>query len=333
MNRKVSRCIVLNNKKIEYILEFKNVKNINIHVHPLKGLYVSAPHFTDISYIEQCLKKDSRGIIKALEKCEHIDNDSNTKQFEQSLNNSKHTITLNNKTVEYSIQLKNIKRLNLSVSPEKGVRVSAPYYTPFKFIEDFIKNNAEFILNSLEKFEKEAKKLPKPKQFIDGEYFFYLGEKMQLTVKTSDYNAVKLKDNIIELHVTDANDFSLKEFVMNEFLKQACTEYVNKMCRLLYPIFKKKGIDFPNEIRYRKMVSCWGVCRPQRGILTFNTYLIQLPPKSIEAVICHEFTHYLYPNHSKDFYAQLTEFMPDWKIHDKIMRDLQQEIIIRDYSR
>ena len=120
---------------------------------------------------------------------------------------------------------------------------------------------------------------------------------------------------------------------MDEFLKQTCTEYVSNMCVKLYPIFKKKGILYPNEIRFRKMVTYWGNCRPRRGIVTFNTHLIQLPPKCIEAVICHEFTHFIHSNHSAAFYAQLTEFMPDWKIHDQYMRDLQDEIIIRDYSK
>ena len=82
------------------------------------------------------------------------------------------------------------------------------------------------------------------------------------------------------------------------------------------PTSKKYGVAFP-EIQLREMVSRWGSCSPKKGFVTFNTALIAMPVSCIEYVVTHEFTHFLYPNHSKKFYQQLATFMPDWEDRKK----------------
>ncbi len=329
MANSVVKEITLNNRKIKYILEYKNVKNINIHITPEKGFYISAPFNINIDYLEKTLKSKSNVILDAIDKCEKVKKGSDPKEVGR-IGTNKHTVMLNGKKIEYELQFKKVKRINLSVSVAKGVHVSAPNRTSIAEVERFIKDNAEFVLNAVEKYQKLAEAMPKAKKYEDGEYIYFLGEKKTLKVTQSKSNFVEIKGSEIHLFVTDINNFDLKEYVINEFMKNECEKYVVKMCKDLYPRFKKKGIPYPNEIRFKKMVSCWGNCRPTRSILTFSTYLIQLPPKSIEAVVCHEFTHFLHANHSKDFYNQLTEFMPDWKIHDKVMKELQKEIIIKN---
>ena len=89
-------------------------------------------------------------------------------------------------------------------------------------------------------------------------------------------------------------------------------EEVTAICKKVYPKVKKYGIEFP-EIQMREMVSRWGSCSPKKGFVTFNTALVTMPVSCIEYVVTHEFTHFLYPNHSKKFYEQLATFMPDWE--------------------
>lgn len=42
----------------------------------------------------------------------------------------------------------------------------------------------------------------------------------------------------------------------------------------------------------------------------------------IEYVVVHEFTHFLQPNHSKNFYMQMTMFMPDWLERKKLLEKI-----------
>ena len=44
----------------------------------------------------------------------------------------------------------------------------------------------------------------------------------------------------------------------------------------------------------------------------------------IDYVVLHELTHFLYPNHSKQFYMFLSNYMPDWKERKQV---LDQDIV------
>ena len=98
-------------------------------------------------------------------------------------------------------------------------------------------------------------------------------------------------------------------------------EVVTKMCRRVYPYYEKRGIAFP-QIRFRKMVSQWGNCRAKEGILTFNTALMYAPPECVEYVVWHEFTHFLEPNHSRAFYAELAQVCPTWQASRKQLKTI-----------
>ena len=230
MANSVVKEITLNNRKIKYILEYKNVKNINIHITPEKGFYISAPFNINIDYLEKTLKSKSNVILDAIDKCEKVKKGSDPKEVGR-IGTNKHTVMLNGKKIEYELQFKKVKRINLSVSVAKGVHVSAPNRTSIAEVERFIKDNAEFVLNAVEKYQKLAEAMPKAKKYEDGEYIYFLGEKKTLKVTQSKSNFVEIKGSEIHLFVTDINNFDLKEYVINEFMKNECEKYVVKMCK------------------------------------------------------------------------------------------------------
>lgn len=93
---------------------------------------------------------------------------------------------------------------------------------------------------------------------------------------------------------------------------EACKVRILGLCEETYPIFKKMGVEYP-VIKFRRMKNTWGNCRPKEGILTFNKNLAFKSEDFCEYVVMHEFAHFIYPNHSKDFYALLDRLMPDWR--------------------
>ena len=95
------------------------------------------------------------------------------------------------------------------------------------------------------------------------------------------------------------------------FLEKRIAEY--------YPIIKKYDKSLP-KVQVRKMKTLWGSCSINRGVITFNQYLIKAKPACIDYVVLHELVHFIYPNHSRQFYDFLSIYMPDWK-ERKIMLD------------
>ena len=77
----------------------------------------------------------------------------------------------------------------------------------------------------------------------------------------------------------------------------------------------------PPLIKIRKMKSQWGNCRAAKNVVTLNSRLAAYDEQIIKFVICHEFCHFTFQNHSKDFYALLGSVMPRWKEYDAVLKN------------
>lgn len=66
-------------------------------------------------------------------------------------------ICLNGKKIEYNIQYKNVKNINLRIKPDGTIYVSANKRVAKKIIDEFIRSKSSFILNALEKFNDKSK--------------------------------------------------------------------------------------------------------------------------------------------------------------------------------
>ena len=220
-------------------------------------------------------------------------------------------INLSGNNIQYELERKHVKNINLRIKPDGHIYVSANNSVSLAVIEKFLTDKSEFILKALKQYQDFQKYTPKPKQYIDGENFKICGHDLRLKVLQGTKNYVESDGVYIKLTVKDTNDLLLKKKVMDKWIKQQCILTISLICEAVYPKFQKYGVEFP-ELKFRRMISRWGSCQSKKGILTFNIALIQAPMSCIEYVVVHEFTHFLQPNHSRSFYTQLTMFMPDW---------------------
>ncbi len=141
----------------------------------------------------------------------------------------------------------------------------------------------------------------------------------------------RVADKTIESFIMSKSDFILralekyKNMQMNApkqyFDDSEICGVIESLCLKVYPYYEEKGIKYP-QIKFRKMTSRWGSCHTVRGILTFNTALKYASYECIEYVVHHEFTHFLEPDHSKNFYAELEKVCPDYKIYRKQLKDI-----------
>ena len=71
--------------------------------------------------------------------------------------------------------------------------------------------------------------------------------------------------------------------------------------------------DQPLPSQVRDMTSRWGVCCMKRRQITFALQLYNMPPAAQIYVVVHEYCHFLQPNHSPAFWAEVEKLLPDWK--------------------
>lgn len=230
----------------------------------------------------------------------------------------KRLIEIGGRTIEYNLERKNVKNLNLRIKADQSIYVSANCEVSEKNIQDFLQSKTDYILKALDRYAEMAKYAPKPKMYIDGETYTILGHELRLKVKQGKRNSAVSDGVYITLIVKDPSDSNMKKRTMDNWIKKQCQEHIQNVCESVYPRFQKYGVEFP-VLRFRNMVSRWGSCQPKRKILTFNIALIEAPLYCIEYVVTHEFVHFLQPDHSRKFYQYLGMFMPDWKERKKTL--------------
>ena len=157
------------------------------------------------------------------------------------------------------------------------------------------------------------KKLPQQAGIENGCVMNIFGSPFELCVAAGNKNCVTAAGSRLHLTVTDPCDGELKKKVLRTYLESVCRNVVENMCHDFHKAyFEPLGISFP-ALKFRLMKSRWGSCQPQNGVLTFNYALLNVPDDCVFYVVAHEFTHFLHPDHSKRFYAQLEKYVPYWK--------------------
>ncbi len=88
----------------------------------------------------------------------------------------------------------------------------------------------------------------------------------------------------------------------------------------VYPAFARVLGGQKPVIRVRSMTSCWGVCHMKKRQITFALQLYNKPPAAQIYVVVHEYCHFLQPNHSPAFWAEVEKILPDWKARRALLK-------------
>lgn len=221
-------------------------------------------------------------------------------------------IELCGRNVEYDLQRKKVKNINLRIKPNGSLSVSASERVPMRVIEDFLRSHGEYILKILDRYREMADSSPSPAQFDDGDIVSVLGERYTVVLRNGTRNTAVLNGENLLLTVTDISNAEVRRATAEKLMRDLCRMTVSAVCERVYPEFKEWVDEYPT-IKFRKMRTKWGICRPTRNEITFSYMLAEAPSDCIEYVVYHEFCHFLHPDHSKHFYSRLSEFVPDWK--------------------
>ena len=186
----------------------------------------------------------------------------------------------------------NRKTLAIQINPDLSVTVRAPIYASQRDIERILKEKEGWIQKHIEKIrEQEAKR-----KETQGEYGEH-GESVE-----REY-------------------LSRKEI---QKLTEKALEYIPK--RVSY-FAKQIGVTY-GRMTIRNQKTRWGSCS-SKGNLNFNCLLMLTPPEVIDYVVVHELCHRKEMNHSKAFWAEVEEVLPDYKEQVKWLKENGGGIIKR----
>lgn len=210
-------------------------------------------------------------------------------------------IKINNKIYNVEIIYKNNKNMYLRIKDDLKIVVTAPLKISEKKIQKFVESNIDYISKVIiQKEEVLTKKQDK---------FQYLGKL---------YDICYINERKIFLGEEKA--LIGKNVNIDNWYKKNAIEVFENYYNSCFQNFKEA--KYKPLLKIRKMKGKWGVCNITNKTITLNLELIKLNPKYLIYVIYHELCHLKHPNHSKDFWALVEKYVPNYKQIKKEMKNV-----------
>ncbi len=206
-------------------------------------------------------------------------------------------VEIDNKEYEVEIIKKNNRNTYVRVKNGKIV-VSTNYLTSKSSILKLINDNKDNIIKMI---DNDSKKIDRE------EKFYYFGKEYDVIY---GFQEIEFSDD--KIYASDEN--KLKKYIDKEIARiysERMEYYYNKF---------EERIPVPN-LKIRKMTSRWGVCNIKNHNITLNYQLSKYNICCLDYVIVHELSHFIHPNHSRDFWNLVGKYYPDYKKCRKMLKE------------
>ena len=224
-----------------------------------------------------------------------------------------YSVQYGNQTIEYSIQVKEgLKSHYISVEKGFGVVLKGKA-TPLDQSNKLILKKAKWILDKLDLVSSIS-----DGEIVTGSRILYLGKKYYVELIINEgLNEIKIDftESKFAIHLpTKLNTQSLLKEKISEFYKEKA---IGKIKPRINKWSKTTGLSFA-EVKFKQLDKSWGSCTPNNKII-ISLDAIKLPFSLIDYLIVHELVHTKVKNHSKEFWAELSKHIINWKELDEKM--------------
>ena len=107
-----------------------------------------------------------------------------------------------------------------------------------------------------------------------------------------------------------------------EDLKKQARKVIPERAAYYAPLI---GVTY-GKIAIRCQKTRWGSCS-SKGNLNFNCLLMLTPPEVLDSIVVHELCHRKHMNHSARFYAEMAKVLPEYRQHQKWLRENGEMIL------
>jgi predicted metal-dependent hydrolase len=205
------------------------------------------------------------------------------------------------------------RTVGLTVDREGELVISAPTGCDTGVLEAFVREKRFWLYTKLA--EKEAlKEEVRPRQFVGGEGFPYLGRSYRLQLVDDQDVPLKLEHGRFHLCRNAATNG--RSVFIHWFTERGKQWLERRVIR-----FVPRCGAAPDCIVVRDLGFRWGSCGRNRNV-SFHWATILLPPAVIDYVIVHELAHLLEPDHSPKFWLAVERSMPDYEARRQRLTEL-----------
>ena len=201
--------------------------------------------------------------------------------------------------IKYEVEIIKKNNRNTYIRVKNGkVLVTTNYLTSKNSIMKLINDNIDTIKKMI---DKDKKRLDKQEEF------YYFGKKYDLIY---GFNEIEFSDN--KMYANNSRDF--KKYLDKEIIR-----IYKERLDYWYNVFEE-DIPVPN-LKIRNMTSRWGVCNIKNHNVTLNYQLSKYDSSCLDYVIVHELSHFIHPNHSREFWSLVGKYYPKYKECRKMLKE------------
>ena len=194
---------------------------------------------------------------------------------------------------------KNNKNTYIRVKEDGKIYITTNYFVSKKYIKQLLDNNYLTIKRMVERNKLKQEK---------NNSFYFLGKKYDIIIVPT-----------LEFDMTDNKIFVKSEEHLNKWYKMQIINIYKQRLDYIYNLYNEK-IPYP-KLKIRKMKTRWGVCNRSNNTITLNSELIKFDFSKIDYVIIHELSHFVYFDHSKNFWLQVSKYCPNYKEIRKTLKE------------
>ena len=208
------------------------------------------------------------------------------------------------------IRRKGRKTASITVAPDNAVTIIVPDQLDDDAVAAIIRRKQAWIHHKIA-FNNDVRFPHKPKEYISGEAFQYIGRNYRLKVLPGDTRGVELKAGRFCVCVpagltAEAHTARIAEELEGWYREHAAT----KLAQRSHLHAKRMGLEI-GRVGIRDYRRQWGSCL-QDGSIQFNWRVILAPLRIIDYVVIHELCHLVHRNHSPHYWRLLALYLPDY---------------------
>lgn len=197
------------------------------------------------------------------------------------------------------------RSLRLSIGPAGDVRVSLPYWLPYKAGVVFANSKIDWITANRKNVDTELR------------HGCRIGKAHQLSfeIKPSAMSVqTRIKNN--QIAVSLPNGITPGHQEAQSAAHKSCIRALRKEAEALLPqrlatISANIGLDY-KDVQIKLLKSRWGSCSSNKDI-TLNLFLMQLPWHLIDYVLVHELVHTKLMQHGAPFWQEVEKHLSNVK--------------------
>lgn len=194
------------------------------------------------------------------------------------------------------------RSIRLSVSLEGEIRVSLPYWLPYKAGEAFVASKAEWLANHQ---QKRAAAL---------EHGQYIGKAHRLYFEPRAGQTATARVIPTEIRIRYPRHLDILDETVQKRARTASVKALRQEAEQLLPgrlrrLAQEHNFNF-SSVEVKQLKSRWGSCSSNQEI-TLNLFLMQLPWHLIDYVLLHELTHTEVMQHGQPFWDVLEAHLPN----------------------